>query len=57
VVLDESTVQPDIIFIGKEREGIITEKNVQGAPDLIIEILSPNTVKIDRFKEDADLST
>lgn len=52
VVLDESTiVQPDIIFIGKEREGIITEKNVQGAPDLVIEILSPNTAKIDRLRK------
>jgi Uma2 family endonuclease len=52
VVLDESTiVQPDIIFISKEREEIITEKNVQGAPDLVIEILSPNTAKIDRLRK------
>lgn len=35
-------VQPDILFISKERLGIITEENVQGAPDLIVEILSPS---------------
>lgn len=33
-------VQPDLIFVSKERQDIITEKNIQGAPDLVIEILS-----------------
>ncbi len=52
VVLDESTiVQPDIIFISKEREEIVTEKNVRGAPDLVIEILFPNTAKVDRLRK------
>ncbi|MGH7791389.1 MAG: Uma2 family endonuclease, partial [Thermodesulfobacteriota bacterium] len=52
VILDYSSiVQPDLIFVSKEREEIITEKNVQGAPDLVIEILSPNTVKIDRLRK------
>jgi len=40
-------VQPDLLFISKERLGIVTEKNVQGAPDLVIEILSESTRKID----------
>lgn len=44
VVLSETNVvQPDILFISKERSKIITAKNIAGAPDLIIEILSPNT--------------
>jgi len=44
VILDnENVVQPDIFFISKERNDIITEKNIQGAPDLIIEIVSENT--------------
>ena len=34
--------------ISKEREHIITEKNIQGAPDLVVEILSPFTAKLDR---------
>ncbi len=40
---EENVVQPDILFISKERLGIIGEKNIQGAPDLVIEIISENT--------------
>lgn len=40
-------VQPDLLFISNERAGIITIKNVQGAPDLIIEILSEGTRRLD----------
>jgi Uma2 family endonuclease len=44
VVLSETNVvQPDILFIAKEHAELITEKNIAGAPDLIIEILSPTT--------------
>ena len=41
-------VQPDIIFVSKEREHIITHANIQGAPDLLVEILSPSTGRRDR---------
>ncbi len=37
---DENVVQPDILFISKERLNIIGEKNIQGAPDVVIEIIS-----------------
>jgi len=40
---DEDVVQPDILFVRKERAGIIKEANLQGAPDLVVEILSPGT--------------
>jgi Uma2 family endonuclease len=40
-------VQPDLLFISNERLGIITEANVQGAPDLVIEILSEKTRRQD----------
>ncbi|HBR17858.1 MAG: hypothetical protein A3G39_08365 [Deltaproteobacteria bacterium RIFCSPLOWO2_12_FULL_43_16] len=40
-------VKPDIIFISKQRSGIITELNVQGSPDLAVEILSPSNKEID----------
>jgi Uma2 family endonuclease len=40
-------VQPDLVFVSKERAGILTERNIQGAPDLLIEILSARTRKVD----------
>ncbi|MFQ5770648.1 MAG: Uma2 family endonuclease, partial [bacterium] len=44
VVLSETNVvQPDILFISNEHSNIITEKNISGVPDLVIEILSPTT--------------
>jgi len=50
VILSKSDiVQPDILFISKERiPKIVTEKNVRGAPDLIIEIISPSRISRDK---------
>jgi Uma2 family endonuclease len=49
VVLSETdVVQPDILFITKPRLSIVTETNIQSAPDLIVEILSPATAQRDR---------
>ena len=45
---DTDTVQPDIVFVSSERSHIITEDNIRGAPDLVIEILSPSTAGRDR---------
>jgi Uma2 family endonuclease len=50
VVLDESAalvVQPDIIVVTNERRSIIRER-IWGAPDLVVEILSPSTRRRDR---------
>ena len=40
-------VQPDLLFVSNERSRIITPENVQGAPDLVVEILSPSTATRD----------
>jgi Uma2 family endonuclease len=49
VVLSNFDVfQPDILFISNERGNLITEANIQGAPDLVVEILSPSTEQYDR---------
>jgi len=48
VLSNEDVVQPDILFISKSRLGILTDKNIQGAPDLVIEILSPTSKKWDQ---------
>ncbi len=43
VLSAENVVQPDLLFVTKERQGILTEANIQGPPDLAIEILSEAT--------------
>jgi Uma2 family endonuclease len=43
ILSDENIVQPDILFVSKERRGIIGEANISGPPDLVIEILSPSS--------------
>ena len=48
---DENVVQPDILFISKERLDIIGEKNLQGAPDLVIEILSESNAYRDLIQK------
>jgi Uma2 family endonuclease len=41
-------VQPDIFFVRAEQTGIIGEAQVEGAPDLVVEILSPSNWLYDR---------
>lgn len=47
VLSDEDVVQPDVLFVSAARAGIITEDNVKGTPDLVVEILSDATRKRD----------
>ena len=48
VLSDWDVVQPDLVFVSNERTGIITDANLQGAPDLVVEILSPSTAERDK---------
>jgi Uma2 family endonuclease len=40
-------VEPDLLFIAQEQLDILTDKNVQGSPALMIEMLSRGTRKVD----------
>jgi Uma2 family endonuclease len=49
VVLDDQNgVEPDLVYISRERLHIISERGVEGAPDLVVEVLSPSTRSRDR---------
>jgi len=52
VVFDlQNVVQPDLLVVSDKSK--ITEKNIQGAPDLIVEILSPSTALKDKREKRA----
>ena len=40
-------VVPDLVFVAADQQDILTEPNIQGAPALVVEVLSPGTRKRD----------
>lgn len=44
-------VEPDILFISEKHRHIITPQNVQGPPDLVVEIISPFSPEHDRDRK------
>jgi Uma2 family endonuclease len=48
VILSANTVvEPDLLFVTKERLSVATEKGLTAAPDLVVEVLSPTTRRRD----------
>ncbi len=48
---ESETYQPDLVFIAKDRLDIVTEQRMNGAPDLVAEVLSPATSYYDLTKK------
>jgi len=44
---DENAFQPDLIFISKEKKDIIKKDGIYGAPEIVMEVLSPSTAHYD----------
>jgi Uma2 family endonuclease len=44
-------VEPDLCFVSSKRLEIVGEKFIDGAPDLVIEVLSPSTQSYDRRRK------
>lgn len=43
VMLDDTnTVQPDVVVVRHERRHLISKRGVVGAPDLVVEVISPD---------------
>jgi len=41
-------LEPDLVFVASEREGLLSDRGVEGAPDLVVEVVSPSTASRDR---------
>jgi len=41
-------LEPDIVFVGVEREDLLTDRGMEGPPQLIVEVTSPATAERDR---------
>ena len=43
----DNVFQPDVFFIRKERLGIVDKHGAKGAPDLVVEVISASTGRLD----------
>ena len=48
ILSNTTVVQPDIVFVATDRLSVLAERGVEGAPTLVVEVISPSTVRIDR---------
>lgn len=50
VVLDEkNVVQPDLVYVSIAKASILERRGIMGAPDLVVEIISPTSLRRDRY--------
>ena len=47
----DTAVQPDILFVARDRLAIIRDDIIDGAPDLVVEVLSPSNWIYDRTRK------
>ena len=43
----DDVIIPDVAFISNERKALISKRGIEGAPNLVIEVISPSGVKRD----------
>lgn len=53
---DSNVLCPDLSFFSNERLHVLSERGAEGAPDLVVEVLSPSTARRDR-KEKREIYT
>jgi Uma2 family endonuclease len=45
---EENVFQPDLVFLSPENQSLMHDHGIVGAPDLVVEVLSPSTGKYDK---------
>ncbi len=48
ILSDTTVVQPDLVYVEQSRLDAISERGIEGPPTLVVEVLSPSTILIDR---------
>lgn len=49
-------LEPDLLFVAAGREALLTDRGVEGPPDLVVEVVSPSTetrdrgIKLERYR-------
>ncbi len=51
ILSNVTVVQPDALYIAADRLTIIRERGIEGAPTLVVEVLSPSTAHLDRGRK------
>jgi Uma2 family endonuclease len=51
ILSNVTVVQPDVLYVATGRLAIISERGIEGAPTLVVEVLSPSTAHIDRDRK------
>jgi Uma2 family endonuclease len=46
---DYNAPQPDLVFVSEAKKSLITNDGIMGVPDLVVEIISPSSIRRDRF--------
>ncbi len=44
----DTVLQPDLVFVSQDKQQLISERGIKGAPDLVVEISSPSSFHLDR---------
>ena len=48
LVAEGDYLEPDIVFVGSDRSHLVSDRGVEGPPDLVVEVISPSTAARDR---------
>src|ERR1700675_2209303 len=51
ILSNVTVVQPDILYVATDRQAITSERGIEGAPTLVVEVLSPSTARLDRDRK------